>query len=94
MYSFPNFEPSHCSMSGSNCCFLTCIQVAQEVGKVIWYSDLFQNFPQFFVNHTVRDFSIVSEAEVDAFLECSCFFYDPVVVGSLISGSLPFLNPA
>ena len=52
-------------MSGSNGCFLTCIQVSQEAGKVVWYSYLFKNFPQFVVIHTVKDFSIASEAEVD-----------------------------
>ena len=45
MYSFPNLKPVYCSMSGSNCCFLTCIQISQEAGKVVWYSHLFQNFP-------------------------------------------------
>ena len=45
MYSFPYLKPVHCSRSGSNCCFLTCIQVLQEAGKVIWYSHLFKNFP-------------------------------------------------
>jgi len=64
-------------MSGSNCCFLTCIQVSQETGKVVWYSHVFKNFPQVFVIHMVIGFSIVSEAEVDVFLEFSCFFYDP-----------------
>ena len=90
MYSFPNLEPVSCSTSGSNCCFLTCIQVSQETGKVIWYSNFFKNFPQFVVIHTVRGFSLVSEAEVDAFLEFSCFFYDPTDVGNLISGSSAF----
>ena len=52
-----------------------------------WYSHLFQNFPQFVVIHTVKGFSIVSEAEVDVFLEFSCIFYDPTDVGSLISGA-------
>ena len=47
MYSIPNLEPVHCSMSGSNCCFLTCIQISQEAGNVVWYSHLFKNFPQF-----------------------------------------------
>ena len=47
MYSFPNLEPVHCSMSGSNCCFLTCIQISQEAGQVVWYSYLLKNFPQF-----------------------------------------------
>ena len=88
MYSFPNFEPVHCSISGSNC-FLTCIQVLQEAGKVVWNSHLFKNFPQFIVIHTVKDFSIVSEA-VDVFLEFPCFFYDPTDVGNLISGSSAF----
>ena len=68
----------------SNCCFLTCIQVSQEAGKVAWYSHLFKKFlfPQFVVIYTVKGFSIVNEAEVDAFLEFSCFFYDPTDVGN------------
>ena len=77
-------------MSGSNCCFLTCIQVSQETGKVVWYSHLFKNFPQFAVIHIVKGFSIVNEAEVDVFLEFPCFLYDPVIVGNLISGSSAF----
>ena len=60
---------------------------------VVWYSHCFKNFLQFVLIHTVRGFSVVSEAEVDVFLEFSCFFYDPTDVGNLIS-SLPFLNPA
>ena len=74
-------------MSSSKCCFLTCNQISQEAGKVVWYSHLLKNFPQFLVIHTVKDFSVVSEAEVAVFLELSCFFYDPADVGSLISGS-------
>ena len=77
-------------MSGFNCCFLTCIQVSQEAGKVVWYSHLFKNFPQFVVIHTVKGFSVVNKAEVDVFLEFSCFFYDPMDVGNLISGSSAF----
>ena len=77
-------------MSGSNCCFLTCILVSQETGKVFWYSHFFENFSQFVVIHTVKGFSIVNEAEVDVSLEFFCFFYDPVVVGNLISGSSTF----
>ena len=50
-------------MSSSNCCFLTCIQVSQEAGQVVWYSHLFQNFPQFIVIHTVKGFSVLNEAE-------------------------------
>ena len=77
-------------MSGFNCCFLTGIQVSQETGKVVYYSHLFHNFPQFIVIHTVKGFSIVNEAVVDTFLEFSCFFYDPVDFGNLISGSSAF----
>ena len=57
---------------------------------MVWYCHLFRNFPQFVVIHTVKGFSIVSEAEVDIFLEFSCFFYDPVDIGDLISGSSAF----
>ena len=73
-YSFPNLEPVCGSMSSFNCCFLTCIQAFQETGKVVWYSHLFKNFPQFVVIHTVKVFSVVSEAEVDVFLEFICFY--------------------
>ena len=59
-----------------------------------WYSYLSKSFPQFVVSHIVKGFSIVNEAEVDAFLEFSYYFYDPEEVGSSISGSLTFLNPA
>ena len=77
-------------MSSSNCCFLTCIQISQDAGKVVWYSHLFQNFPQFVVIHTVKGFGIVNKAEVYVFLEFPCFFTDPVDVGNLISGSSAF----
>ena len=72
-------------MSSSTYCFLTYIQVSQEAGQVFWYSDLFQNFPQFIVIHTVKGFGIVNKAETDVFLELSCFFDDPADVGNLIS---------
>ena len=49
----------------SNCCFLTCIQISQEAGKVVWYSHLIQNFPQFLMIHTVKGFDIVNETELD-----------------------------
>ena len=52
---------------------------------MVWYSHLFQNFPEFIVIHTVKDFGIVDKAEIDVFLELSCFFYDPEDVGNLIS---------
>ena len=61
---------------------------------MVWYSHLFQNFPQFIVIHTVKVFGIVNKAERDVFLKFSCFFYDPMDVGSLFSGSSSFLNPA
>ena len=57
---------------------------------MVWYSHLFQNFPQFVVIHTVKGFSVVNEAEVDVFIEFSCFFKDPEDVGNLISGSSAF----
>ena len=89
MHYFPNFEQIHCSMSGSNCCIFTWIQVSQEAGKVVCYSYLLKNFPQFVMAHTVRGFSVVNETKVYV-LELSCFLDDPI--WSLVP--LPFLNPA
>ena len=60
---------------------------------MVWYSHLFKNFPQFVVIHTIKGFGIVNKAEVDVFLELSCFFYDPADVGYLISGSFVFSKP-
>ena len=86
-------------MSNSNCCFLTSIQISQEACQVVWYSHLFKNFPQFVVTNTVKGFGIVNKAEidvliykaeVDVFLEFSCFFDDPTDIGNLISGSSAF----
>ena len=77
-------------MSSSNCCFLTCIQISQEAGQVVWYSHLLKNFQQFIVTHTVKGFGIVNKAEIDVFLELCCFFHDPADVGNLISGSSAF----
>ena len=77
-------------MSSSNCCFLTCIQVYQEAGQDVWYAHLFQNFPQFIVIYTVKGFDIVNKAEIDVFLELSCFFDDQEDVGNLISDSSAF----
>ena len=88
MYSFPNFEPVCCFLSGSVAS--SSAYISQEEGKVVWYSHLFKNFPQFLVIYTVKLFSIVNEAEINVFLEFSCFFYDPVDVGDLISGSSAF----
>ena len=87
MYSFSYLEPVCCSMSSSNCCFLTYIQISQEAGQVVWYFHLFQNFSQFIVIHTVKGFGIVNKAEIDVLLELSCFFDDPADVSNLISGS-------
>ena len=77
-------------MSSSNCCFLTCIQISKEAGQVVWYSHLFQNFPQYVVIHIVKGFDILNKAEVKVFLELSCFFDDPTDVGNMISGSSAF----
>ena len=60
-------------MSSSNCCFLTYIQVSQEADQVVWYSHPFQNFSQFIVIHTAKGFDIVNKAEIDVFLELSCY---------------------
>ena len=90
MYSLPNLELVHCSMSISNCYFFTCIQISQEAGQLVWYSHLLKNFPQFIVSCTAKAFGIVNKAEIDLFLELSCFFNDPADVGNLISGSSAF----
>ena len=77
-------------MSSSNCCFLTCIQISQEAGRVVWYSHLFQNFPQFTVIHTVKGFGIVNKAEIDIFLECPCFFDDAADLDNMVCGFSAF----
>ena len=92
MYSIPSLVPA-CSMSSSNCCSLTCIQISQEEGKVIWYSHLFKNFLQFVVIYTVKGFDEVNKAAV--FLECSFFFFmiqQMLAIWSLVP--LTFLNSA
>ena len=88
MYSFPDLEPVCFSMSISNCFFLTCIQISQEAGQVVWYSHLFKYFPQFVVIHTVKGFGVVNKADV--FLEFSFFFDDLMDVGNFVSGSSAF----
>ena len=90
MCSFSYLEPVHCSMSSSNCCFLTCIQISQEAGQVVWYSHLLKKFSQFVVIHIVQGCGIVNKAEVVVFLELFCFFDEPTDVGNLISGSSAF----
>ena len=72
------------------CCFLTCIQISQEAGKVLWFSHLLKNFPQFVVIPTVKGFGVVNKAEVDVFLELSCFLHNPADVHNLISGFSSF----
>ena len=90
MYSFPNLEPVHRSTSSFNCCLLTCIQISQETGQVVWQSQLFNNFPEFVVVHIVKVFGIFNKAKIDIFLELSYFFDESVDVGNLISGSSAF----
>jgi len=93
-YSFPNLEPVHCSMSNSNCCFLTCIQISQEAGQVTWYSHLLKNVRRFVVIHTVKGFGIVNKAEIDVFfwnfLALSMIQW-MLAIWSLLP--VPFLNP-
>ena len=83
---FPSFEPDHFPMSGSNYCFMTCVLVSQEVGKVVWYPYLFKNFPVYCDSH--KGFSIINEADV--FLEFSYFLCDLMNVGNMNSGSSAF----
>ena len=90
MHSFSYLELVCCSVLGSNRCFLTCIQISQEAGQVVWYSHLFKNVTQFVMIHTVKAFVVVNKAEVDVFLKLSCFFSDPMDAGNLISGSSAF----
>ena len=77
MYSFPNLEAVCCFMSSFNCCVLTCIQISQEAGKVVWYSHLSKNFPQFVMIHTVKGFGVVNKAKQMFLWNSLAFFYDP-----------------
>ena len=90
MYSFPNIEPVHCSMSSSTCCFFTCTPVYQKADKVVWYFHLFKNFPLCVLIYTDHGFSVVIDAEVNVFVEFPCFICDPADVDNLISGSSAF----
>ena len=87
-------EPVCCSMSSSNCCFLTCIQISQESGQVVWYSHLSQNFPLFIVIRTVKGLGIVNKAEVDVFLELSSFSMIQLMLAIWSLVPLPFLKLA
>ena len=84
MYSFLSPEPISCFIPGSHCCFLTHIQVSQEIGKMVWYSHLFKSFPHFVMIHTSQGFCVV-KTEGDVFLEFPCFLYGSVNAGNLIS---------
>ena len=81
-------------MSGSNCCFFTCMQVPQEPGKVVWYSHLFKNFPQFVAIHTVKGLSIVNEAKVDFFWNSLVFSVIHWILATWSLVPWPFLNPS
>ena len=87
MHSFPNLGQVCCSMSGSTCCFFTCIQISQEADKVVWHSHLFKNFQVCCNPH--KDCSQWSRSRC-FFLEFPCFFCDPTDIGYLISGSSAF----
>ena len=89
MYSFPYLEPVYCSMSSCNCCFLTCIQISHGADQVVWYSISWRIVHSLSWS-TVKGFGVINKAEVDVFLELSCFFNDPMDVGNLISGSSAF----
>ena len=71
---------------------LTCIQISQQAGQVVWYSYLFKNFPQFVLIHKIKVFGLVNKGEIYVSLEFLCFFDDPVDVGDLISGSSAFFK--
>ena len=108
-YSFLNLEPISFSIQGFrlllfdppvfpyrvlDCCFLTCMPVSQETGKMVCYFHLFKSFPQFIMTHTVKGFAIVNETEVDVSLEFLSFLYNSVNVGNLISGFSSFSKPS
>ena len=90
MYFSLNLELVYCSMSVLTVASWHAYKISQKAGKVVWYSHLFKNFPQFVVMHTVKGFSVVNEAEVDAFLEFPCFFCDLAYVGNFICDSSTF----
>ena len=93
-YAFHNMEPFCCSKSGSNCCVLTCIQISQEAGQVVWYSHILKNFPYFFVIHTLKGFCIVDKAEVFFFWSSLAFSMIQWMLEIWSLVLLPFLNPA
>ena len=90
IFNLDNFELVCFSMSGSNCCFLTWVQVSQEASTVVWYSYLLKKFPQLVMIYTVKGFAIINKTEVDVFVKFPCFFDDSMDIGNLISGSSGF----
>ena len=94
IYSFPDLEPVCFSVSSSNCCFLTCIQISQEAGHVVCYSHIFKNFPQLVVIHTVKGFGTVNKAEEKFFWNFLAFSVIQRIFAIWSLVPLPFLNPA
>ena len=94
MYSFSYLEPVCCSMSSSNYCFLTGIQISQEAGQVVWYSHLFQSFPQFMVIHTINGFGIVNKQKQMFFWNSLAFLMIQWMLAIWSLVPLPFLKPA
>ena len=90
MYSFSYLEPVCCSMSSSNYCSSTCIQISQEAGQVVQYFPSLEEFSSLLWSTQSKAFDILNKAEVDVFLELYWFFDDPMGVGNLISGSSAF----
>ena len=93
MYSFLDLQPVSCSVQGSDCCFLTHIQVSQETGKKVYYSHHSKSFPQFVMVHTIKGFHLVGETKIGVFLKFPCFLYSLANVGNLISSSSFFSKP-
>ena len=94
MYSFPDLKPVCCSMSSSNCCFLTCMQISQEAGQVVWYFHHLKNFPQFVVIHIVSGFGVTNKEEVDVFWNSLAFSMIQQMWATWSLIPLAFLNPA
>ena len=96
MYSFPNLESVCCSISSSNCCFLTYIHISQETLKVFWYSHLLKNYPQLVVIYTVKGFGIVNKAEVDFFFPWNSLAFSMIqqMLAIWSQVPLPLLNTA
>ena len=90
----PHCRQTLCCLSHQESCFLTCIQISQEAGKVVWYSHLLKNFPQFVVIYTVKAFGIINKAEVDFFWNSLAFLMIQWILAISSLFPLSFLNPA